>query len=191
MRVIAGQARGRRLKAPDTPDTRPATDRVREALFSSIGSRVVGAAVADLYAGSGSFGLEALSRGAASVVFVEKGRKALQALRANVETVALGGEVVGAEVASFLNRTDRRFNLVFVDPPWDLPASVMEGEMALLDPLLLVEAEVVVSRRAGDAAPEPPETWRVATDKRYGDTRILRYEKLKASDDQRPMPGEF
>jgi 16S rRNA (guanine966-N2)-methyltransferase len=191
MRVIAGRARGRRLKAPDTRDTRPATDRVREALFSSIGSRVVGAAVADLYAGSGSFGLEALSRGAASVVFVERGRKALQALRANVDAVALGGEVVGGEVASFLNRTDRRFSLVFMDPPWELAASVMEGEMVLLDPLLLVDAEVVVSRRAGDAVPKPPETWRVATDKRYGDTRILRYEKLKASDDQRPMPGEF
>jgi 16S rRNA (guanine966-N2)-methyltransferase len=77
MRVIAGKAKGRRLAAPETLDTRPVTDRVKEAVFSSIGDWVVDADVADLYAGAGSFGLEALSRGARSALFVENGKRAL------------------------------------------------------------------------------------------------------------------
>ena len=177
MRIIGGEAKGRRLKAPDTAGTRPATDRVREAVFSAIGSWVVDAAVADLYAGSGSFGLEALSRGASSAVFVENGRKALAALKANVEAVGLGGTVVAGTVRDFIARSDGRFHLVFLDPPWDQPAKEMSRDLAGLEGLLHVGAEVVVSRRSGDDLPRVPKTWRVAADKRYGDTRILRYEK--------------
>lgn len=177
MRVIAGEARGRRLKAPDTKGTRPVTDRVREAVFSSIGAWVVDADVADLYAGSGSFGLEALSRGASSAVFVESGRKALAALRQNIDAVGLGGKVARGTVRDFLQHSDQRFHLVFMDPPWDLQTGVMETEMVMLDPLLAPDAVVVVSRRHTDHIPEAPETWRVATNKRYGDTRILKYRK--------------
>lgn len=191
MRIIAGSARGRRLKSPDTKATRPVTDRVREAVFSSIGDWVRGADVADLYAGSGSFGLEALSRGAASAVFVEKGRRASQALKANVSALGLGGAVVTGDVKGFLDQADSIFHLVFIDPPWDLPTTVVDEELALLDRMLAPDGEVVVSRRATDRAPRPPETWRVATDKRYGDTRIFRYEKVNPTDDQGTMPREL
>lgn len=178
MRIIAGQARGRRLKGPDTMGTRPATDRVREAVFSSIGGWVEDAAVADLYAGSGSFGLEALSRGATSAVFVENGRKALAALRDNVETLGLGGAVVDMSVEDYLRRAEDDFHLVFMDPPWDQDTAVMDRQLAALDRLVVVNGEIIVSRRHSDRVPEYPENWRVATDKRYGDTRILRYEKV-------------
>lgn len=190
MRIIAGTARGRRLKSPDTKDTRPVTDRVREAVFSSIGSWVEDAMVADLYAGSGSFGLEALSRGAASAVFVERGRKALQALRANVKTLDLGGTVIEGTVQDYLDRANHRFHLVFMDPPWPDPTEQMNEELASLDRLLLPDGEVVVSRRHTDHPPIPPENWRVATDKRYGDTRIIRYEKVEDVD-QGTVPGEL
>lgn len=183
MRIIAGRAGGRRLKGPDTKDTRPVTDRVREAVFSSIGSWVEDAIVADLYAGSGSFGLEALSRGAESAVFVERGRKALQALRANVKTVGLGGTVIEGTVQHYLRAANHHFHLVFLDPPWPDPTDQMEADLAELDRLLLPDAEVVVSRRHTDRVPETPKNWRVATDKRYGDTRIIRYEKVEDVDD--------
>ena len=188
MRIIAGEAGGRKLKAPDTKGTRPATDRVREAVFSSIGNWVTDAVVADLYAGSGAFGLEALSRGASSAVFVENGRKALQALRKNVETVGLGGSVVETSVQEYLERANHRFHLVFIDPPWDQPTSQLEDDLAGLDRMLLPGAEVVVSRRHTDRIPDRPETWRVATEKRYGDTRIVRYEKVE-NDDDGPREG--
>ena len=194
MRIIAGKAGGRRLKAPDTKGTRPAADRVREAVFSSIGEWVVDSVVGDLYAGSGSFGLEALSRGASSAVFVESGRKALQALRHNIAAVDLGGTVVDSTVQSYLDRAGHRFHLVFIDPPWSQSSAQLEEDLHRLDRLLLPNAEVVTSRRHTDPAPDPPETWRVATDKRYGDTRIIRYEKVEDVDDgpeDRTVPGEL
>lgn len=177
MRVIAGSAGGRRLVAPATSDTRPATDRVREAVFSSIGSRVEGVAVADLYAGSGSFGLEALSRGAASAVFVESGNKAIAALKKNLDSIDLGGSIVRSPVRKFLQSTPLQFDLVFIDPPWPMTSEELEQDFGLLDPILNRGGLVVASRRHSDPVPTPPETWRVAADKRYGDTRILRYEK--------------
>lgn len=182
MRIIGGVARGRRLKAPDTMATRPVTDRAREAVFSMIGGWVEGADVIDLYAGSGAFGLEALSRGATSVTFVESGRRALTALRANIDDLALGPvTVVEGRVEDFLSGGWRGrlgpFDLAFMDPPWEQSSTVMSAQMAALDPILAPGAEIVLSRRHSDPSPVSPETWRVATDRRYGDTRILRYEK--------------
>ena len=178
MRIITGAAKGRRLRAPDTDRTRPATDRVREAVFSAIGPWIEGAVVLDLYAGSGSYGLEALSRGAEAATFVEVGDAALAALRANVEAVGLGGAVVASDVDSFLARPgDRIYHLVFIDPPWDLPTDVVDRQLEAIDPILAVEGEVVVSRREGDRPPHPPDGWHVATDRRYGDARIYRYRK--------------
>jgi 16S rRNA (guanine966-N2)-methyltransferase len=180
MRIIAGAAKGRKLKAPGTAGTRPATDRVREAVFSSLGSVVEGARVADLYAGSGSFGLEALSRGADSAVFVERGRQAATALRANVGAVGLGGEVVVSDVRRWLETAAAGgLDLAFIDPPWDMPTPHLDGDLALLDRLLSPGATVVLSRRRSDADPSPPETWRSAAEKRYGDTKIFRYEKVR------------
>lgn len=176
MRIITGKAKGRRLVAPDTRETRPVTDRVREAVFSMIGPVVVGASVLDLYAGSGSFGLEALSRGAAGVTFVENGPRALEALRKNIVVVGLGGTVVSAAVGTFLGRSNGGFDLVFVDPPWSMSSSELGHHLIALAPLLNPGAEVVLSRRHSDEAPEMPVDWRVATDRRYGDTRIIRYE---------------
>lgn len=187
MRIIAGRAGGRRLKAPDTRGTRPATDRVREAVFSSIGSFVVGADVGDLYAGSGSFGLEALSRGARSAVFVESSRRALVALRDNVSSLQMGGEVVNGTVEGFIPNAQRLFALVFMDPPWDLETGIVEQQLVGLDRLLRAGGMVIVSRRHSDAEPRIPENWRVAADKRYGDTRIFRYEKDVTEDDGEPL----
>jgi 16S rRNA (guanine966-N2)-methyltransferase len=177
MRIITGKAKGRRLVAPDTPDTRPVTDRAREAVFSMLGDVVVGASVLDLYAGSGSFGLEALSRGAAGAVFVEHGHRALESLRRNVGSVGLGGTVVTSTVQEFLSRSNGSFDLVFIDPPWSFPSERVASELIALDPLLEPGGEVLLSRRHTDAVPEMPTRWVVATDRRYGDTRIIRYEK--------------
>lgn len=182
MRIITGRAKGRRLTAPDTDGTRPATDRVREAVFSAIGPWVEEADVLDLYAGSGSFGLEALSRGAASALFVERERAAIEALRSNVESVGLGGSIVGSGVDAFLRAPgSRTFHLVFIDPPWDMSTAVLDAQLVLVDTLLEPAGEVVVSRREGDTPPSVPPSWSVATDRRYGDARIYRY--VKASDE--------
>ncbi len=180
MRVIAGTHGGRRLVAPDTDETRPVTDRVKESVFSSLGSIVVGADVADLYAGAGSFGIEAISRGAASVVFVETGRKALDALRRNLSTLRLDGTVIRHKVEEFGRDPSSSFDLVFCDPPWPLDTQALESVLDDLRPHLRGEAIVVVTRRASDDVPHP-NGYRIDDERRMGDTRIIRYANMEAA----------
>lgn len=179
MRVIAGLAKGRRLVAPRGAGTRPMMDRAREGLFSSLGEAVAGARVLDLYAGSGSLGLEALSRGAASAVFVERSRAALAALRANVSSVGLGGEVVGADVDGYLERAVGAYDLVFVDPPYGLPLASVESILGRLPGLLAQGGTVVLHRRAGEGLARLPGL-AVIDRRRYGDTEITRLAKEAA-----------
>ena len=132
MRIIAGSARGRKLSCPPGDRTRPLLDRIREALFSILAERVVDAEVLDLYAGTGSIGLEALSRGAARCTFVERGSGALKCLRRNVEDLgfALRARIHKGEVRAFLADLDGRFDLIFYDPPYaDLRAGRARGRV--------------------------------------------------------------
>jgi 16S rRNA (guanine966-N2)-methyltransferase len=181
-RIIAGAARGRRLAVPPV-GTRPTSDRVREAVFSAVESTLGplgGARVLDLYAGSGAIGLEALSRGAAEVLLVERDRAALAVLRRNVDTVGLPGARVLADDAT---RAVARppsvggggpLDLVYVDPPYDLPAAEVESVLAGLATGWLAEGALVLverSRRDADLAWPPgyePERTRT-----YGETVVL------------------
>jgi 16S rRNA (guanine966-N2)-methyltransferase len=177
VRIIAGAAKGLRLRTPAGPGTRPMMDRVREALFSSLGAAVDGAVVLDLFAGSGSLGLEALSRGAASAVFVERSRAAIAALQSNVAAVGLGGEVVASDVEAFLAGDSGRYHLVFVDPPYAAGLASVARILALLAPRLADDAVVVLHRRAGDAEPVVPEGLGVVDRRSYGDAEITRLAK--------------
>ncbi len=179
MRVIAGRAKGHPLVAPRGLGTRPLTDRAREALFSALGEVVAGARVLDLYAGSGALGIEALSRGAAHVTFVERSRAALRALRRNLEAVGFEAEVVAADVARFLRDTENgRYELAFVDPPYALSLASVEDTLRELEPLLVAGAVVVLHRRAGEDPPPAVSPMLLLTDeRRYGDSRLWRYEK--------------
>lgn len=177
MRIIAGTAKGRRLVSPQGGATRPLTDRVREALFSSLGAEVVGARVLDLYAGSGSVGLEALSRGAASVVFVEQDRRALDALRSNIEAVSLGGEVVAADVEQHVTRLARLVDVAFVDPPYALPLASVLTVLERLEPSVTDGGTVVVHRRRGEEPPHLVAGLELVDRRRYGDAEVWRYRK--------------
>ena len=131
MRIIAGQWRGRPLAAPKGDTTRPTADRTREALFSMLASRVGsfdGLAVADLFAGSGALGLEALSRGAASCLFVEQDKPALDALRANVAALKAGGADVRAASVLALGPARAPLDLVMMDPPYGSGAGAVAAD---------------------------------------------------------------
>ncbi|MPT46920.1 MAG: 16S rRNA (guanine(966)-N(2))-methyltransferase RsmD [Sphingobium sp.] len=128
MRIIAGQWRGRPLTAPKGDTTRPTADRTREALFSMLNSRMgdlEGLAVADLFAGSGALGLEALSRGAASCLFVEQDRSALDALRANAGKLGLDHPDIRAASALNLGTAPRPLDLIMMDPPYGTGAGAV------------------------------------------------------------------
>ncbi len=179
MRVIAGRHRGRRLKAPRGSGTRPASARVREAVFSSLGEGVRDADVLDLYAGSGSFGIEALSRGGRSAVFVERARPALACLRSNLSELGIDDAlVVPAAVERYLSRPgeDRRFDLVFADPPWDISSGELAGVLSRVSGRMNPGAVAVVTRRTGDDIPEV-RALEVADRRRHGDAQVIRYVK--------------
>ena len=179
-RIIAGFAGSRELKVP-TAGTRPTSDRVREAIFSALESRdvIAGAAVLDLYAGSGALALEALSRGAASAVMVEKNPKAAAIASANGEIIRRAGNldasttrVVSASVSSFLGNAVGDFDLVFIDPPYDVSNGEIESCLTALVPLLNEYAEVVLERSTRDAQPTWPVGLGLSRSKAYGETTI-------------------
>lgn len=174
MRIIAGAAKGRRLGRP-VEGTRPFMDRNREALFSSLGDLVVDAAVLDLFAGTGSLGLEALSRGAKSATFVECNPPAVAVLRENVAAVGLGGTVVSSDVFDFISGPRDTFDVVFVDPPYELPLASVQMVLEHLVDLLNPNAVAVLHRRAGEAEPAIPEGLDRTWHRQYGDAKIWRF----------------
>ena len=165
MRVVAGAAKGRRLEAPDGRDIRPTSDRVREAIFSSLESMdaVRGSSVLDLFCGSGALGIEALSRGARAATFVDSDPAAVRTVRANLASTGLAnGEVVRADALRWLD-DGARFDVALIDPPyafdeWDEVFS-------------RVRADLVVAE--SDRVLDVPSPWVVVREKRYGGTVVL------------------
>ena len=172
MRIVAGSRKGHRIDAPKGAATRPTGDRVREAVFSIIGP-VDGAAVLDLFAGSGAMGLEALSRGAASCVFVERDRAATRVIQANLDKLRLtGAMVVNADAAAALrgeHDRSRRFDLVLVDPPYDA-WDRYESKLAELLPTVVTDDAMVVVETSDRVEPALP--FALVTTRRYGSARI-------------------
>ncbi len=178
MRIVAGSAKGTRL-APVPRGVRPLSDRAREGLFASLGERVAGARVLDLYAGTGALGIEALSRGAREAVFVERSRAAVRAIRDNLARTGMAGRgtVVTAEVRAFLARPGRPgapFDLVLADPPYDLPAAEIQEVLGqLAEGWLAPGSTVVLTRRKGGSMPVVPLHWAPARRLEYGDTLVM------------------
>jgi 16S rRNA (guanine966-N2)-methyltransferase len=166
--VVAGEFRGRRLAAPRGVRTRPTADRVREALFSMLGD-VSGARVLDLYAGSGALGIEALSRGAGSAVFVERDARAAAVIERNLASLGLEQKVVRDDAMRFLARARGTFDLVFCDPPYD-SASRLGGPLAERLPSLTSEDARIVTESDKRSPLELPLP--LLTERTYGDTRI-------------------
>jgi 16S rRNA (guanine966-N2)-methyltransferase len=181
-RIVAGVAGGRRLAVPPH-GTRPTSDRVREAVFSALQARrdLNGVRVLDLYAGSGALGLEALSRGAAHVRFVESDRRASAVLRRNVETLGLGGlggtavqVTTGAVQAVLHGDPGDPYDVVLADPPYALDDATLAGVLgALVSGGWLARSALLVVERAAKALPPPWSDGVVAlTHRRYGDTAV-------------------
>jgi 16S rRNA (guanine966-N2)-methyltransferase len=168
VRVVAGEFRGRRLAAPRGRRTRPTADRVREAIFSMLGD-LSGARVLDLYAGSGALGIEALSRGAESAVFVERDARAAAVIERNLASLGLDQPVVREDAVRFLALSEGMFDLVFCDPPYD-SASRVAGPLAEhLPSRTSLGARIVTEsdKRTPLELPLP-----LLTERTYGDTRI-------------------
>jgi 16S rRNA (guanine966-N2)-methyltransferase len=172
MRIVAGVARGRRIRSPGGEGTRPTSDRVREAVFNALTSRttVVGARVADLFAGSGALGIEALSRGAAHCWFVEDDRAALAAIEENVAGLGFGegSTVLRGRVEAATGRLPDDLDLVLADPPYSYERWV--GLLASLAPHLAPGGLVVAE---SDRTIDLPPGWGILWERTYGGTVIV------------------
>lgn len=180
-RIIAGTARGRRLQVP-ARGTRPTSDRIREALFSSLDASVAveggwsDVVVLDLYAGTGALGLEALSRGARRAYLVESGREAVRVLRANIAAVGLETATVVARRVGQISAAPAgpAATLVLADPPYDVPADRLADELTQLAAhgWIAAGATVVVERPSRDDAVPLPDGWETGRRRVYGDTAL-------------------
>jgi 16S rRNA (guanine966-N2)-methyltransferase len=171
MRVISGEFGGRKLSSAEGFTTRPTTDKVRQAIFNSLDSSGVldDAIVVDLFAGSGSLGIEALSRGAARCTFVERDRNALAALRDNIATLRLADRatVVATDVLGWL-RSAHAADIAFCDPPYEF-ADWQQLQASLPAPLLVAES-------GGEVA--PADGWETLRSRRYGRTRVTTLQRV-------------
>ena len=178
MRVIAGSAGGIRLAVPKD-DVRPTMDRVKAAIFSSLGDAVIGARVLDLFAGSGALGIEALSRGASSAVFIEQNRQSAETIKINLGKTKLTGRVRGQDVFDFLQQASppETFQIIFADPPYQkTKRGERYTEKLLLDQvlpqLLHVEGVFVLEKDPSERIPVT-KFWNIMRARKYGATEVL------------------
>ena len=178
MRVIAGSAGGIQLEVPER-GVRPTMDRVKAAIFSSLADKVIGARVLDLFAGSGGLGIEALSRGAASVSFVDDDRNAINAIERNLKKAKVEAKTRQQDAFEFLCKADSLgpFDIIFADPPYE---QMQSGEFftdkllhnETLAELLAPDGIFVLEKRPGEILPESP-LWNLIRQKSYGATEVL------------------
>jgi 16S rRNA (guanine(966)-N(2))-methyltransferase RsmD len=170
MRVIGGRYRGRRLKPPTWEGLRPTSDKLRETLFNILAPRIEGARVCDGYAGTGAVGIEALSRGAAHVTFVEKDRRACALITANIESLDAAGDytIETGDVAALLDARRAAFDLIWLDPPYDTDSSdALAAAAGALAP-----GGLVVLERATRREPEVPDSLTRVRDVKSGDSTL-------------------
>ena len=174
MRIIAGDARGRKLIAPPGAETRPTADKARGALYNILGSRVFDARVLDLFGGTGAMALEAVSRGAAQAVIVDTSREAIRAIERNAEAVAGTGwrgrvRVIQADYrAAIGGMRESRFDIVILDPPYRMTGAPADAMRRLKEAGLLAPGCLIVTERARETETEYPEGFECFDTRRYG-----------------------
>jgi 16S rRNA (guanine966-N2)-methyltransferase len=174
MRIIAGEWRGRKLVAPSGRSTRPTADRTRETLFSMLASRLGSFEdfrVADLYAGSGALGLEALSRGAAHATFVETDREALRAIEANITAFGAASRAAIRSISADNLPRSHPFDLVFADPPYQPGSGTAVAAAVATSGWLPPGGWMAVETHKGDAV-QPPEGWEIDAERDVGRARL-------------------
>jgi 16S rRNA (guanine966-N2)-methyltransferase len=183
LRIIAGKAKGRKLEAPPGIKTRPITDMIKEALFNILSAKVLDSIFLDLYAGSGSVGIEALSRGAAKAVFVDNDHQAIKVLHQNLAKCGLQGEVYRSDVFDFLKRAVRNkltFDIIYADPPFT-QSSLFERTLHSLDNDELLNSGGVIIIRVPRKSELTPRLNRIELERKkaYGESTLYFYRSIK------------
>ncbi len=177
MRITGGTSKGRNLKVPAGSKVRPTSDKVKQALFNILGEKVSKSSFLDLFAGAGGIGIEALSRGAERVVFVDDARDSLHVIKKNLELIGFGkrAEIIGAKAEKYLKKASEQFDIVFLDPPYTLeqePVLNLIAESGMLRPDSIVIAEHFKKQ----PSPKQAGVLMLTREAVYGDTVLAFYE---------------
>jgi 16S rRNA (guanine966-N2)-methyltransferase len=177
MRITGGTSKGRNLKVPAGSRVRPTSDKVKQALFNILGEKVNKSAFLDLFAGAGGIGIEALSRGAERVVFVDDARDSLHVIRKNIELIGFSkrAAIVGAKAEKYLKKVSERFDIVFLDPPYtheQEPVLNLIAESGILEP----DAIVVAEHFKKQPSPKQAGALMLSREAVYGDTVLAFYQ---------------
>lgn len=176
MRVITGTARGKKLKTPENMDVRPTTDKVKEAVFNILQFDIEGRRVLDLFAGTGQMGIEALSRGAKSAVFVDASPKSVGIVKENLKSTGLedNATVITQDALNFL-RSGGKFDIIFLDPPYDTELLTKAIDMVFEFDILRENGIMVCESKPEKELPEPFSPYKVHREYKYGKIKITLY----------------
>lgn len=179
MRVITGTARGRKLKTPAGRDVRPTTDMVKEAIFSILQNDLPGSRVLDVFAGSGQLGIEALSRGAKSAVFLDENREAVACIKENLQHTGLfaQGSVAFMDSIGFLKRGGQEFDIILLDPPYK--KGILEEALPLALNVLAPKGVAVCETSKQEVLPEGNEHFKIYREYRYGQIKLTVYRDVR------------
>lgn len=174
MRVITGEARGRKLKTPSNDDVRPTTDNVKESIFNIIRDCVEGRRVLDMFAGTGQLGIEAISRGADSVVFTDSDAKSISLVKENLSICKFNATVIKTDAIAYLKHCDK-FDLIFMDPPYD--SNLYEAALNNICEfdILNIGGLIVVESRRDKILPEVKSPYKLLKEYNYGKVKITTY----------------
>lgn len=172
MRIIAGKHKGRKLKSTAKMDVRPTTDRTKESIFNIIGPAIVGAKCLDLYAGFGGIGIEALSRGANSVVFIEKNRHNTKIIKENLAMISEDAEVIVNDVLKAIKFLTANFDLIYMDPPYEDEKLYIETLELIRDKELLTPKGIVIIEYDSKGDLKLPNGYDIIKEKKYGKAGI-------------------
>jgi 16S rRNA (guanine966-N2)-methyltransferase len=191
LRVISGTARGKKLFSPDGKDTRPTADRVKESIFNIIAPCIRDAVVLDLFAGSGSLGIEALSRGAKKAVFCENSKKAMEIVKKNLAASNLAEKSVleKRDYLDYLNTCDEVFDIIFLDPPYTL--GYYEKALDVIKKRRLLSPEGIVVAERGKAYDISFPGFEIIKDRRYGNSFVTIFKRMDENKNDSSLPGQL
>ncbi len=191
LRVISGMLRGLKLDSPSGLETRPTLDRVKESLFNIIFSYVLDADVLDLFAGSGALGIEALSRGAKSCTFVDNNDDALRVIKSNLKKARLEDkpEVVSSDSIGFLKKTDKKYDIIFLDPPYK--AGLYEEVLLIIKQRQILNQGGIIAVECDSSSSVEAEGYITVKDKIYGKARIYVLEDMAGNEKDSSISGQL
>mgnify|MGYP001156857357 FL=1 len=178
MRILAGDYKSKKIDTINSPNTRPMMSKVRESIFSSLQFSIPNSDVLDLYAGSGSLGIEALSRGAKFSTFVEKSRECIKILEKNLKGLDNNYKITNSSVDAFLQTSINKYSIVFYDPPFHFETKIVEDEISLVADLIEISGHLIIHRHSSSLSIKLPKFYEIRKEKNYGQSNILILNKI-------------